>query len=90
MKPFSTFLGLSLGLFILFVTGCTDATRGKLFAYGGKASIKCYSGAKLIYEGRSTGKVSSSEQSDGYYFVDAADGKLKEVSGNCIITYIEY
>ncbi len=38
----------------------------------------------------STGKVESSDSSDGYFFVDAKDNKLKEVSGNCIITYESY
>lgn len=72
------------------ITGCTDAAQGKLRAYGGAADIECYSGTALIYEGTSTGKVNSSKSSDGYYFVDIADGKLKEVSGNCVIAYKGY
>lgn len=44
----------------------------------------------MIYEGESTGKVSSELSSDGYFFVDKKDGKLKEVSGNCVIEYSEY
>jgi len=75
---------------MLVLTGCTDAARGKLSAYVGSAGVVCYSGSSLIYKGESTGKVSSSESSDGYYFVDKSDGKLKEVSGNCIITYNSY
>lgn len=35
----------------------------------------------------STGKVSSEQDSDGYYFTDAKDKRLKEVSGNCVIQY---
>lgn len=78
-------------LALLVVTaGCTDATIGKLSAYGGSAKIECYSAEKLIYSGNSTGKVSNSESSDGYYFVDSNDGLLKEVSGNCIVTYNNY
>ena len=69
------------------VTGCTDAKMARLTALGGNGHVKCYSGDLLIYEGDSTGKISSSEMSDGYYFVDAADNKLREVSGNCVITY---
>ena len=75
---------------VMFITGCTDAARGKLSAYGGSANIKCYSGEKLIYEGSSTGKVSSEQNSDGYNFIDKRDGKLKEVSGNCVIEYVTY
>ena len=80
---------LTLGLVVL-VSGCTDATLGKLSSYGGSATVECYSGERLIYRGDSTGKVSNSESSDGYYFVDKSDNKLKEVSGNCIITYKNY
>ncbi len=40
-----------------------------------------------MFKGKSTGKVLSEENSDGYFFRDAADGKFKEVSGNCVIGY---
>jgi hypothetical protein len=86
MKLMSLFI---ISLALLF-TGCTDADIGKLSAFNGSASVKCYSGNILIYEGESTGKVSNPEGSDGYYFVDKKDNLLKEVSGNCIITYREY
>jgi hypothetical protein len=72
------------------LTACTDAMQGKISAFGGSANVTCYSGDKLIYQGESTGKVSNSESSDGYYFIDKADNKLKEVSGNCVITYNTY
>lgn len=81
---------LSVCLLAILATGCTDGTLGKLSAYGGSANVKCYSGTLLIYDGHSTGKVQSSSQSDGYYFVDREDNKLKEVSGNCVITYNSY
>lgn len=74
----------------LLMAGCTDAFFGKLSSYDGSANIKCYSGTRLIYDGNSTGKVFSSASSDGYYFVDAKTKKLKEVSGNCDITYTDY
>ena len=69
------------------IVGCTDATWGKYKALGDSASVECWSGGQLIYKGRSTGKVLSEQNSDGYYFIDAADGIPKEVSGNCVITY---
>lgn len=70
------------------LTACTDTTRAKLGAYGESATIKCYSGGQLIYEGRSTGRVQKEESgADGYAFKDAATGKLKEVSGDCNVTY---
>jgi hypothetical protein len=77
-------------LFVACLAGCSEGTRAKFSAYGGSAKIKCYSADILIFEGESTGKVNSEAHSDGYYFVDKADGKLKEVSGNCVIEYINY
>ena len=52
-----------------------------------EAYIKCYSGGKLIFDSESDGKVFSEEASDGYVFIDKRDGKLKEVSGDCVISY---
>jgi len=76
-------------LLLLFIglMGCTEAEMAKIGALGNAAKIKCYSGGVVIYEGRSTGKVSSEANSDGYFFRDADDQRLKEVSGNCVITY---
>ncbi len=78
-----------LTLLVLFTlsVGCTDAGMSRLKAYGDSAYVECYSGGKLIYKGRSTGKVLSEANSDGYLFRDAKDNVLKEVSGNCVITY---
>lgn len=77
----------SLWLLPLWATGCTDAEVGKLKALGDPASVKCWSGGQLIYDGVSTGKVESEAQSDGYYFIDAKTGRPMEVSGNCVIVY---
>ena len=78
---------LMLVLALTMLTGCTDAFMGKFASLGNSATIECYSGGVLIYKGASTGKVSSEESSDGYYFVDKAVGRLKEVSGDCVIDY---
>lgn len=76
--------------FLLFgFFGCTDATWDKVANLGNSATIECYSGGKLIYKGESTGKVASESRSDGYFFRELKTGKLKEVSGNCVITYNE-
>ena len=74
---------------LFFVSGCTDAEFSKLTALGNGAEIKCYSGDTLIYSGISTVKVSSEKESDGYFFRDSSDDMLKEVSGNCVITYLK-
>lgn len=72
------------------LSGClTDAQEARRDAWHSPADITCHSGGKVIYQGRSTDKVLSEENSDGYYFVDAADGLLREVSGDCVIVYIQ-
>lgn len=74
----------------LTLAGCTDGLMGKLSAYNGSATIECYSAEKLIYTGKSTGKIASEANSDGYFFIDRSNGKLTEVSGNCVIIYASY
>lgn len=75
--------------FVLFGTavlaGCTDAGRKQITTMGSAAEISCYSGGQVIFQGRSTGKVLTEEHSDGWYFEDAASGKLIRVSGDCVI-----
>lgn len=72
---------------VTLLVGCTDADFGKFAALGDSATVKCWSGGILIFDGKSTGKVKSEASSDGYFFKDAKDNKFKEVSGNCVITY---
>ena len=81
------FVIFALSATIASLAGCTDAMQGKIKALGNPARIECYSGGVLIYDGRSTGKVVSEKNSDGYFFVDAEDGRTREVSGNCVVTY---
>ena len=70
------------------IFGC-DATIGKFTSLGKSAHIKCYSGGKVIFEGTSSGKVLSEKDSDGYFFKDKATGSMLEVSGDCVIRYID-
>lgn len=74
---------------LIVLSGCSDAARSKLFnrLTGEEASVKCYSGDLLIYDGVSTGKISTEQSSDGYYFREKSSGDLVEVSGNCVIRY---
>jgi len=73
-------------LLVLAITfaSCTDATRAKLGGYGDTYTIKVMS-CDTIITYKSSGKVLSEGQSDGYYFNDATTGKLIEVSGTVII-----
>lgn len=81
----SKFVLILLAMFVSI--GCTDATFDKYANLGNSAHITCFSGNIIIYDGFSTGKILSEDKSDGYFFRDKSNGKLMEVSGNCIITY---
>lgn len=72
---------------ILILSACTDAEKGKISALGSAASVTCYSGAQVIYSGRSTGKVLSEGGSDGYFFRDSVSRHTMEVSGQCVVKY---
>ena len=75
-----------IALLVLVITfaSCTDATRAKLGGYGDTFTVKVVT-CDTIITYKSSGKVISESSSDGYYFNDAATGKLVEVSGNVII-----
>ena len=76
---------------LCLVTGCSSwrigLSRNTADWTNRSAQISCYSGGQLIYSGKTEGKVFSESNSDGYTFIAADDGKLKEVSGDCIIKY---
>lgn len=76
-----------LGIIFGFKYCVTDAGTAKLKALGKSAHVICYSGGVKIYDGYSTGKVQSEENSDGYFFLEKGTSVPKEVSGNCIISY---
>ncbi|WP_232285756.1 hypothetical protein [Crocosphaera chwakensis] len=83
--------GVAFSLFLLTTAGCSSLrTRLSRTASDWRnrtAEISCYSGGKLIYSGKTDGKVFSESNSDGYTFISAEDKKLKEVSGDCVIKY---
>ena len=66
------------------MVSCTDAELSKVGGYGDTLTVKVL-GPDTVITYHSTGKVISEEHSDGYYFTNAATGKLVEVSGNVII-----
>jgi hypothetical protein len=79
---------LLLGAILLFsAISCTDAQQAKLGAYGDTFKVEIVNcDGTITHSWISTGKVSNSENSDGYYFNDLKSGTLIEVSGNLIIT----
>lgn len=72
---------------VLGLIGCTDSYTASITAYGNPAEITCYSGGTPVYKGRSTGRVQTTEQSDGWEFKDARTGKFTRVSGTCIVIH---
>lgn len=67
------------------LSACSDAQRAQWGSLGNPGDIVCYSGGKVIYQGRSTGKISTESQSDGWYFEDSETHRLVRVSGDCVI-----
>jgi hypothetical protein len=78
-KTIITFLILSIVLI-----SCTDAQFSKATGLNHKFTVKVL-GPDTVITYHSTGKVSNENGSDGYYFTNAATGKLMEVSGTVII-----
>lgn len=74
-------------LFILFAlfSSCTNAEYKQFTSFGSTANVKCYSGGVLILDIKSTGKVLTEKQSDGWYFEDSKTKNLIRVSADCII-----
>jgi hypothetical protein len=70
---------------ILSMFGCSNANLAQFAAWGNPGHIVCYSGGKVIYEGDSTGKISTESQSDGWYFQEKGTNQLIRVSGACVI-----
>lgn len=82
MKKLLFILTLSLMLF-----SCTDATQAKLGSYNDNFKIELVNcDGTVTHSWISTGKISSEENSDGYYFLDAKTQELITISGNVIIT----
>lgn len=70
----------------IMITGCKDARQAQWDALGKAHIIKQYSGGCLINTWESTGSVSNEDDgSDGWYFEDAATGKLIECTGTISI-----
>ena len=81
---------LFLSSLILFFSTCTDAKKAKLGGFGSKFQIEMLNcDGSIARTWISSGKVSSEQNSDGYYFMEQGTGKLIEVTGRLVITKIE-
>jgi len=72
------------------LSGCTDADNALNAAtYTDKpAAITCYAYGNLTFDGRSTGKVIYDE-GGRLTFVDAANGRLTTIEGECRVVYAQ-
>jgi len=72
-------------MLLIVVTGCTDVERASWSAYGDSGEITCYSGGEIVYQGVSTGRIGTVNNSDGWEFKDSVTGKFVRISGTCVI-----
>ena len=70
------------------LAGCTDSERARRSAtwQDMPADITCRSYGQVIFQGRSTGKVEYDE-GGRISFVDASNGRLTAVEGECLVVY---
>jgi hypothetical protein len=73
--------------FLLTSFSCTDTEIESVKAYGNAATVKCYSGGILIYDGKSTGRVATVHNSDGWEFKDVKTQSFTRVSGDCVVIH---
>ena len=74
---------------ILFFYACTDAKKAKIGGFGSKFQIEMLNcDGSVARTWISSGKVSSEQNSDGYYFMEEGTDRLIEVTGRLIITKI--
>lgn len=80
---------LLVSFLILFFYACTDAKKAKIGGFGSKFQIEMLNcDGSVARTWISSGKVSSEQNSDGYYFMEEGTDKLIEVTGRLIITKI--
>ena len=79
---------LAISLVALALGACTDSHRARRNAGLSDlpADITCRSFGEVLFQGRSTGKVIYDEGSR-LTFVNAANGRLTTVEGECVIVY---
>lgn len=71
---------------IVSLASCKDAETAQFSSLGKPHIITMYGcDGRIIRQWESTGSVSNEDKSDGWYFEDAATGKLVEVTGPIVI-----
>lgn len=71
---------------LLLLASCSDATKAIGDAIGDPAEVTCFAAdGKVFYHGFSTGKVSTEDHSDGWYFMEKGTNDLVRISGSCLV-----
>ena len=83
-----SFLGMIALLAVIPLSGCTDAEKSQWAAYGANHRVTLYSGGKVVREWKSSGKVRTEHDSDGWFFRDSKSGALVRVSGDVVVEVI--
>jgi hypothetical protein len=76
----------SLLILVGLLIGCTDAQVSNFTALGQSGIVVCYSGGDVIYSGKSTGKIVTTKNSDGWEFREEGTNHFIRVSGDCVVT----
>ena len=76
---------IAIAIATLALTACTDAELATYAAYGDNASVKCYSGGKIIHDDVSTGKVVQLD-GDGITYKSKNTGEYVRAYADCIVT----
>ncbi len=71
-------------LVVLVLVGCTDADMASLGALGEESEIKCYSGAQIIFDDISTGKIIQGDDG-GLFFRSKSTGKFVRAYADCVV-----
>ena len=80
---------LLISFILFFAFSCSDAQKARREGRGSEFRIEMLNcDGAVARSWKSTGKVRSEQNSDGYYFMDKATGLLVEVTGSIIITQI--
>jgi hypothetical protein len=78
----------AIGMLLLSIlAGCTDVERSRMATYGAEATVQCFSGGVLIYDGRSTGTVDANVEFTGFEFREAESGAFVRIRADCVVRY---
>jgi hypothetical protein len=71
-----------IAVILAITVGVTDAYKSSITSYGSKFRVTLYSGGTPVRSWISTGRVATTENSDGWEFRDSATNRFVRVSGS--------